>query len=83
MDCVIALDAATALDHPIWPEQPETALWDIPAIVMSQKVVANAGIATMRTLHALRRSFELLAILCSKRKTRSDLREDLRDLAHM
>jgi arsenate reductase len=83
MDFVIALDSATAGDHPSWPGQPETALWDVPAIAANQKVMADAGIVTMQTLHALRRRIELFSILCAKGKTRSDLREDLRDLAHM
>lgn len=83
MDFVITLDGATASELPSWPGQPETALWAYPPIATKQKVVANPGIATMQTLHSLRRRIELFSILCTKSKNRSDLRHDLQDLAHV
>lgn len=83
MDFVIALDSATVLEHPSWPGQPETALWDYPEIAENQKNNLNPGVSAIQTLHSLRRRIELFAILCSKGKTRSDLRDDLRDLAHL
>jgi len=83
MDFVIALDAATVPDHPLWPGQPETAVWDYPPIVDKEKTVTNPGLVVMQTLHSLRRRIELFAILCAKGKSRADLRHDLRDLAHV
>ncbi len=81
MDFVIALDAATVLDHPSWPGQPEVALWDYPDIATHHKIVTNPGEVTMQTLHSLRRRIELFAILCTKGKSHADLRHDLQDLA--
>ena len=84
MDFVIALDAETFMDHPSWPGQPETALWEYPMIAEGKKYGTVApAIATMNTLHSLRRRIELLVSLHSKVSSKSELRHDLRDLAHM
>ena len=42
MDFVIALDEETAHLHPMWPDQPETALWAYPPLV-SRKSGAAAS----------------------------------------
>lgn len=84
MDFVIALDGETAMDHPSWPGQPETALWEFPAIAEGKKYgTAEPAIATMNTLHSLRRRIELLVSLHSRVSNNAELRHDLRDLAHM
>jgi arsenate reductase len=84
MDFVITLDAETARDHPSWPGQPETALWEYPMIAEGKKYVTAApAIAAMNTLHSLRRRIELLVSLHSRVSSKSELRHDLRDLAHM
>jgi arsenate reductase (thioredoxin) len=83
MDFVISMDATTAPEHPSWPGQPETALWDYPAITGKQEKELNPGIYTIQTLHSLRRRIELFAILQAKALTRSDLRFDLRDMGHL
>ncbi|RFO95770.1 protein tyrosine phosphatase [Rhodoferax lacus] len=83
MDFVISLDASTAGDHPMWPGQPETALWDYPALVQKKGKGAELGLATVQTLVSLRRRLELLVSLHSKGHTRSELRHDLRDLSYV
>jgi len=40
-------------------------------------------VATLNTLHSLRRRIELLVSLHSRGVDRADLRHDLRDMAHM
>jgi arsenate reductase (thioredoxin) len=83
MDFVIALDATTATEHPSWPGQPVTALWDYPAVTKKQKHNSSLGLSTIQTLHSLRRRIELLSILVARSSTRADLRHDLRDLAYV
>lgn len=83
MDFVIALDAGTAPDHPIWNGQPETALWDYPSLEPKKSKHGDTGIAAVQTLHSLRRRIELLVSLHSRVQRRSDLRHDLRDLAYL
>ncbi len=83
MDFVITLDEATWCNHPRWPGQPESALWAYSPLVKSKKSPAAVGIATLHTLHSLRRRIELLVNLHAKLSKRSDLRHDLRDLAFM
>jgi arsenate reductase len=83
MDFVIALDAETVAEHPCWDGQPETALWDYPLIAASKGKETNLGVASIQTLVSLRRRIELLVSLHSRAQTRSDLRHDLRDLAHL
>ena len=86
MDFVIALDAATVGEHPMWPGQPITALWDYAAVNAAPAKSgrgAAAGIAAVQTLVSLRRRVELLACLQSRALKRVDLEHDLRDLAHL
>jgi protein-tyrosine-phosphatase len=83
MDFVISLDAASAIKHPMWPGQPETALWDYPEPIQSKGAGQNIGLATVQTLLSLRQRLEFLVSIYSKVRNRTDLRHDLRDLAHM
>lgn len=84
MDFVITLDADTAQEHPSWIGQPETALWDYPAVSSRKKnTETDAGIAALHTLHSLRKRIELLVSLHSRVQNHADLRQDLRDLAHL
>ena len=83
MDFVIALDAATVALHPMWPGQPETALWDYPALVETKGRRADMALATVRTLVSLRARLELLVSLHSKSRSPADLRHDLRDLSYV
>jgi protein-tyrosine-phosphatase len=84
MDFVIALDAKTAGDHPSWPGQPETALWEYPAVGTQPSVSKlDPGIEAVNVLFSLRRRIELLVSLHSRAGSRAELRHDLRDLAHV
>lgn len=81
MDFVIGLDTKTSWRHPSWPGQPETAMWEYPEIDPSQAL--DPALQGIQLLHSLRRRIELFAILCSKGHSRAELRNDLRDLAHL
>jgi hypothetical protein len=81
MDFVIGLDGPTYKDHPSWPGQPEVALWEYPTLEAGKGSGLDVGIATMQTLHSLRRRIELLVSLHSKVSKRSDLTDDLRNMA--
>ena len=83
MDFVIALDAKTMHHHPIWPGQPETALWDYPALQALEAGDPQLGLIAVKTLMSLRQRIELLVSLRSRGCSRSDLRHDLRDMAHI
>jgi protein-tyrosine-phosphatase len=83
MDFVISLDAQTFRHHPKWPGQPETALWSYPELPPEQGNSVNPNIESIRTLVSLRRRIELLVSLCYRVQTNSQMRDDLRDLAHM
>ena len=83
MGFVIALDAETLRDHPMWPGQPETALWSYPPITAAKAGSAQLGVTAVTALVSLRRRIELLVSLHSKVRSPSDLRHDLRDLAHL
>jgi protein-tyrosine-phosphatase len=82
-DFVIALDAETLAEHPRWNGQPETALWNYPLIAPSKRNETNLGVASIQMLVSLRLRIELLVSLHSRAQIRSDLRHDLRDLAHL
>ena len=82
MDFVIALDQGTASQHPIWPGQPETAVWALAPIV-GRKNSIDINAATLHTLHSLHRRIELLVSLHSRGSIGADLRHDLRDMAHL
>lgn len=83
MDFVISLDEESANQQPIWPGQPENALWAFPALIQRANTSTDLAIATLQTLHSLRRRIELLVSVHSKGKQRSDLRHDLRDMAFL
>jgi arsenate reductase len=84
MDIIIALDSDSADQHPIWPGQPETALWDYAPIDKRKNETDSAhDLRVIQTLHSLRRRIELLISLHSKVKHHSELRHDLRDMAHL
>lgn len=86
MDFVIALDEETAFQHPRWPGQPETAVWAFAPLVLRKSNNNNSmdlGLVTLNTLHSLRRRIELLVSLHSRGVPRTDLRHDLRDMAHL
>ena len=83
MDFVISLDKESASQQPIWPGQPESALWAYPPLIQQKSNSTDLAIATLQTLHSLRIRIELLISLHSKGKHRSDLRHDLRDMAHL
>lgn len=82
MDFVITLDADTASEHPRWNGQPETALWGYASTAATKKGEGHLGVAAIQTLVSLRRRIELLVSLHSRVEDRSELRQDLRDLAH-
>lgn len=83
LDFVIALDEETAHQHPIWMGQPETAVWAYPPLAPIAGNSTDVAIATLQTLHSLRRRIELLISLHSKVAKRADLRHDLRDMAYL
>jgi len=84
MDIVIAMDAETKGEHPSWPGQPETALWDYaPLDKRKGETHSDRDIRTIQTLHSLRRRIELLVSLQQKVRSHADLRHDIRDMAHL
>ncbi len=84
MDIVIALDAETKSDHPSWPGQPETAVWDYtPLDKRKGESHSDRDIRTIQTLHSLRRRIELLVSLRQRVRSHSELRHDIRDMAHL
>lgn len=83
MDFVIALDASTLDNHPSWPGQPVTALWDYPELVSTASRRMNVTVEAVHMLMSLRRRIELLVSLHSKGKKRTDLAHDLQDMAHL
>ena len=83
MDFVIALDEDTAYQHPIWPGQPQTAVWAYPPLLPGKNKGAEVGVATLQTLHSLRRRIELMMSLHARGAKGADLRHDLRDMAHL
>jgi arsenate reductase len=84
MDIVIAMDAETKGDHPSWPGQPETALWDYgPLDKLKGESHSDRDIRTIQPLHSLRRRIELLVSLRQKVGSHADLRHDIRDMAHL
>ena len=83
MDFVISLDEESWDSQPLWPGQPETALWAYPPLKAKRKEPAQIGLKTLHTLHSLRRRVEILVNLHSKLVHRSDLRHDVRDLAFL
>ncbi len=82
MDFVIALDAETADSQPAWRGQPETALWAYPPLATGKASSIDNSVAAVHVLMSLRRRIELLVSLHQRTEKHSDLRHDLRDLAH-
>lgn len=82
MDFVISLDAETAHYHPAWRDQPETALWAYPSLSTGKAAHRDNGLAAVHILMSLQRRIELLISLHQRVERHSDLRHDLRDLAH-
>jgi arsenate reductase len=79
---VITLDEATLQFQPIWPGQPDAALWDFPDIVALDNA-DDIDRAALQVLYALRRRLELLISLPLHGADPSAIRSDVRDLAHM
>lgn len=82
MDYVISLDEQTACDHPAWPYQPEFALWIYPPLLWTLIPVPDRERKAELVLLSLRRRLEFLVHLQAKVAHPSELRNDLRDLAH-
>jgi len=82
LDFVISLDLKSFKKQPAWPGQPESAIWEYEPIG-SKKGELNSGVAAIQTLHSLRRRLELLVSLHSRAGHKSDLRHDIRDMAHL
>jgi len=84
MDIVISLDADTKSLHPSWPDQPETALWDYPSLDKPKGLsTSDRDIRMIQILHSLRRRMELLVSLRQKVRSHTELRHDIRDMAHL
>jgi protein-tyrosine-phosphatase len=83
MDFVIGLDAQVFEQHPAWPGQPVTALWDYPEVQDDSMRAIEVGIAAMKTLISLRRRIELLVSLHARGEKHSALQQDLREMAHL
>lgn len=82
VDFVIALDAQAADSQPAWRGQPETALWAYPPMVTGKTSSIDNSVSAVHVLMSLRRRIELLVSLHQRTERHSDLRHDLRDLAH-
>ena len=80
LDYVITLDDSIPLAHPVWPGQPELALWHYPDIddVGAQIKVLAPQVTKM--LLSMQHRLELLVQLCSRATVRREIRDDLRDL---
>ncbi len=84
MDIVISLDETTKEREPVWPGQPETALWEFaPLEKRKGESEGERAIRTIQTLHSLHRRIELLISLRNKVTHHSELRHDIRDMAHL
>lgn len=83
MDYVISLDEQTASEHPAWPSQPELALWSYPPLLWTLTPVPDRERKAEQVLLSLQRRIEFLVSLQAKVAHRSELRGDLRDLAHI
>lgn len=83
MDYVISLDEQTAREHPAWPSQPELALWSYPPLLWTLAPVPDRERQAEHVLLSLQRRIEFLVSLQARVAHRSELRGDLRDLAHI
>lgn len=83
MDFVISLDAVTADQHPLWPYQPEQAVWGYAPLLQGAQTGPGRRHRTEQTLFSLYRRIELLVNLRAKVTHRRQLRDDLREMAHL
>jgi arsenate reductase len=83
MDFVIALDAAVGAQQPSWPGQPELATWSYPDVVAADQLYLLQPQQFQHVLLSLRRRLDLLVALSRRGLPRSELRNDLRDMAFM
>lgn len=84
MRFVITLaDDAFSRAAPLWPGQPDTALWTFPDLLDPMRPQAVTAQEVMALLHSLRRRIDLLVSLPMRGAERGDLLSDLRDLAYV
>lgn len=83
MDFVISLDAHSYGNHPPWPGQPVTALWDYPNVLSAINRNQDIELSALKTLVSLRLRVELMVNLHSRATKRNDLLNDLRDMGHL
>jgi arsenate reductase (thioredoxin) len=84
MRFVITLsDDVASRQPPVWPGQPDTALWTFPDLLDPARSRAVSPQEAMAMLHTLRRRIELLVSLPMRGAASGDLRSDLRDLAYV
>jgi arsenate reductase len=83
MNIVITLDAEVQKLQPIWPGQPETALWEYSALDRCDQGSKDMDIRTIHVLHSLARRLDLLVNLRKRVHHHTELRHDIRDLAHL
>lgn len=82
MDFVITLDEKAAALAPIWPHQPETALWPCADLLAMETAPQELEQRAVQLLHLLRRRLEILANLPLRTVDKVALRSDLRDMAY-
>ena len=68
---------------PVWPGQPDTALWAFADLLDPSRPRAATAQDAIAMLHAMRRRIELLVSLPIQGASAGDLRSDLRDLAYV
>lgn len=78
-DVVILLDPLEDVDLPLWPEQPDTALWSYPDLAAAGADLPVSDVT--RLLHSMRRRLEILATLLTRASEGTGLRSDIRDMA--
>lgn len=76
---VILLDPLEDVDLPLWPEQPDTALWRYPDLAAAGADLPVSDVT--RLLHSMRRRLEILATLLTRASEGTGLRSDIRDMA--
>ena len=84
MRFVITLsDDPLSRSAPMWPGQPDTALWSYPDLLDPARQQGATAQDVQQTLYSLRRRIELLVSLPMRNANPGDLRNDLRDLAYV
>lgn len=81
-DFVITLDTAMGQHLPLWPSQPDVAMWEYPDAA-ALRSAEDAAVTAIRTLYSLHRRMEFLIALPLKSRDRAAVRSDLRDLGHL